>query len=139
MSAFEVTMKDLKEKGTYQTERREFKRGEVWMVDFGGKESKLQGEIAGYRPVVIIQNNAGNKYSSNIIVSAITSSIVKVSKNLITHVPVELDRPSIVQTELVNTINKERFCKYVCTLTEEEMIEIEYKLLISLGMTWVHR
>ena len=134
MSALDVTMKDLQEQGIYQTERRIFKRGDVWMVDFG-RDKKLRGEVRGYRPAVIIQNNCGNLHSTNKIVVPVTSSQIKIDKHLVTHAPVFIRRESVAQTELVYTVNEERFCKYVCTLTEEEMLDIEYRLLMSLGLT----
>lgn len=139
MSSTSVTLEQLKEQGAYQTENRKFRRRDIWMVHFGDPSTKKTGEIAGYRPALLIQSNAGNNNSRNKIVIPITSSNIKLCKNLVTHTRLHLEKESVAQSELIQTVSEERFCHYVCTVSPEEMAEIEYRTLIALGITWVER
>ena len=84
------------------------KRGEVYLADLSDASGSEQGKV---RPVVIIQNNRGNKYSPTIIVAAITAKLGK------THMPTHVDLPakycnlerdSMVLLEQLRTIDKSR-------------------------------
>ena len=87
-------------------EERGIKRGDIYHADLNPIFGSEQG---GYRPVLIIQNNVGNKYSPTVIVAAITS---QPKTKLPTHVPLQgiegLEKHSVVLLEQVRTIDKRR-------------------------------
>lgn len=105
-------------------------RGEIWKADLG-YENVMDSEQRGYRPVLVIQNDIGNKYSPTVIVACIT----KQSKaDLPTHMECELFEPSTIMFEQVRTISKERLNKRVTRLTEAEMLEVNERIKISMGL-----
>ena len=111
----------------------EFRRGEIYMADLSPVVGSEQGVV---RPVLIIQNDIGNKYSPTVIVTAITSQLTKAK--LPTHVELHSDefnlpKDSVVLLEQVRTLDKRRLKTKVTTLTERKMKEINRALLISLG------
>lgn len=106
------------------------KRGEVYYADLTGHIT-LGSEQKGIRPVLIIQNDVGNKHSPTVIVAAITKAQ---KKEIPTHVHIQLREPSIVLCEQIFTISKERLLKKICTLDEKKMKEIDYKIKVSLGL-----
>lgn len=84
------------------------KRGEVYFADLNPVVGSEQG---GQRPVIIVQNNVGNKYSPTVIVAAITAKISKAK--LPTHVEVRKDevgllKDSVILLEQIRTIDKRR-------------------------------
>lgn len=108
------------------------KRGEVYYADLDGH---IGSEQKGRRPVVIMQNNTGNAYSPTVVVVPATSQ----TKNaLSTHVPVqgetELDCRTIFMAEQIQTIDKARLKKFVCTLKGETIKKIESAIKTGLGM-----
>ncbi len=110
------------------------KRGYVYYADLSPVVGSEQG---GVRPVLIIQNNVGNRYSPTVIVAAITSQIDKAK--LPTHVEVEandygLDKNSVVLLEQVRTIDKQRLRDKTTELDEKVMKRIDEALKISLGL-----
>lgn len=107
--------------------KRVFK-GEVWVADLG-KEC-VGSEQSGQRPVCIIQNDVGNKYSPTTIVAMITS---KDKTDIPTHMEIELYKPSTIMLEQIRTIDKSRLVHKVCNLTEEQINELNNKLKISLA------
>ena len=89
------------------------------------------------RPVLVIQNDVGNKYSPTVIVAAITSQIQKAK--LPTHVEITakehgLDRDSVVLLEQVRTIDKQRLNERVTHLAPELMQRVNDALQISIGL-----
>jgi len=106
------------------------KRGEVWYADLSGY-TVMGSEQTGVRPVLVIQNDIGNKFSPTVIVVAITSAN---KKEIPTHVHVQLRKPSIILCEQIFTISKQRLIKKVCELDEKTMKEVEYKIKVSLGL-----
>lgn len=107
------------------------KRGEVWIADLGSREGSERG---GARPVLIIQNDIGNKFSPTVIVAAITDGK---KKNVPTHVAIEdkaMKKPSAILLEQIRTIDKTKVDRYVCTLPKHVMKDVENKILISLGI-----
>lgn len=111
----------------------EVKRGRIFMVDLG----ELDGTSVekGIRPVVVLQNDIGNRFSPTTIVAPITSKLSK--HRLPTHVFMKeamLDRYSIVMLEQIQTISKDKLQDYVCDVPEEEMKHIEWAAKVSLGM-----
>ena len=91
-----------------------FKRGELYFADLSPVIGSEQG---GVRPVLVIQNNVGNKYSPTIIVAAITSQINKAK--IPTHVELSsleygLPKDSVVLLEQLRTLDKRRLRENIC-------------------------
>ena len=109
------------------------KRGEIYYADLSPVVGSEQG---GIRPVLILQNDVGNRFSPTIIVAAITS---KTGKNrLPTHIPLKsepdgLPRDSIILLEQIRTIDKKRLKEKLGTLNGPAMHLVEEGLLVSLG------
>ena len=110
------------------------KRGDMFYADLSPVVGSEQG---GIRPVVIIQNDVGNKFAPTVIVAAVTSRISK-KPNQPTHVLIDknpaFSRPSVVLLEQIFTIDKERINNFMGLTSEWEMKQIEEVLLKSLGM-----
>ena len=109
-------------------------RGDLYYADLGrGIGSEQQGN----RPVVIIQNNVGNKHSPTVIVAAISSK-VGVKAKLPTHYYMEavsgLECPSLVLLEQIRTIDKRRLKECICHLTDAVMERVDHCLLVSVGL-----
>lgn len=113
-------------------EEREIKRGDIYHADLN---PILGSEQGGYRPVLIIQNNTGNKYSPTVIVAAITS---QPKTKLPTHVPLKgivgLEKHSVVLLEQLRTIDKRRLDDYVGTLDRQLMLKVDKALRSSTGV-----
>lgn len=111
---------------------RKIMRGELYYADLSPVVGSEQG---GMRPILILQNNVGNKYSPTVVVATITGRLEKTK--LPTHVrlsSVHLEKDSIVLLEQIRTIDKRRLCEYIGSVTVEEMAQIEHALLVSVGM-----
>jgi mRNA interferase MazF len=108
-------------------------RGDLYYADLSPVIGSEQG---GIRPVLIIQNNTGNKYSPTIVVAAITSQICK-KTSMPTHIPINaenLAKNSVVLLEQIRTIDKSRLTQFICNLDEKYMKEIDKALAISVGL-----
>lgn len=110
------------------------KRGDVYFADLSPVRGSEQG---GQRPVLIVQNNVGNKYSPTVIIAAITAKIAKAK--LPTHVEVEaskvgLIKDSVILLEQVRTIDKSRLIQKLGQLENDVMVEVNRALAISLGL-----
>lgn len=110
-----------------------FKRGDLYFADLSPVVGSEQG---GIRPVLIIQNDVGNKYSPTIIVAAITSQINKAK--LPTHIELSCDKyglpkDSVVLLEQVRTLDKRRLKEKIGALDNKMMESVNKALLISLG------
>lgn len=110
------------------------KRGDIFYADLSPVVGSEQG---GIRPVIIIQNNIGNRYSPTVIVAAITSQINKAK--LPTHVEISseeygLNRDSVVLLEQIRTIDKKRLKEKIGHMTDGDMKKVDKSLLISLGL-----
>lgn len=110
----------------------DFKRGELYYADLSPVVGSEQG---GVRPVLIIQNNVGNKYSPTVIVAAITSQINKAK--LPTHIELNTDyglqKNSVVLLEQLRTLDKRRLKEKIGIVDTSKMRKIDNALLISLG------
>lgn len=108
------------------------KRGEVYFADLSPVVGSEQG---GIRPVLIVQNDVGNKYSPTVIAVAITSQMTKAK--LPTHIELDtvdgLPKDSVVLLEQIRTIDKRRLREKVCNVSQIKMAEINDALLVSLG------
>ena len=110
------------------------KRGDIYYADLSPVVGSEQG---GIRPVLIIQNDIGNRYSPTVIAAAITSQRDKTK--LPTHISVEasdcgLAKDSIVLLEQVRTIDKTRLKEHMGTLDNSEMTKIDKALSVSFGL-----
>jgi mRNA interferase MazF len=110
------------------------KRGDVYFADLSPVVGSEQG---GVRPVLVIQNNIGNRFSPTVIVAAITAQIQKAK--LPTHVEIDarnygFDRDSVILLEQIRTIDKQRLTDKITHLDEEMMMRVNEALNISLGL-----
>ncbi len=109
------------------------KRGDVYYADL---DPVVGSEQNGHRPIVVIQNDIGNKHSTTTIAAIVTSSQ---KKNLPTHVHVideesGLSNDSIVMLEQIRTIDKQRIGSMIGHVSDETMELIEDAALCSLGI-----
>lgn len=110
------------------------KRGDVYYADLSPVVGSEQG---GFRPVLIIQNNIGNRFSPTVIIAAITAQIQKAK--LPTHVEIAaseygLERDSVVLLEQIRTIDKQRLTEKITHLDSQMMEQVDDALQISLGL-----
>lgn len=110
------------------------KRGDVFFADLSPVVGSEQG---GQRPVLIVQNDVGNKYSPTVIVAAITAKISKAK--LPTHVEIHKEdvgllKDSVVLLEQIRTIDKKRLIQQLGTLSPDLMEKVDLALLISMGL-----
>lgn len=110
------------------------KRGDIYYADLSPVVGSEQG---GVRPVLIVQNDVGNKFSPTVIAAAITSQRDKT--NLPTHIRVNADgcglsRDSIVLLEQVRTIDKQRLKEKMGSLDLTSMNMIDKALSVSFGL-----
>ena len=94
-------------------------RGEIYYADLSPVVGSEQG---GYRPVLILQNNKGNKYSTTVIVAPISSRMTK--NDLPTHVIIEtefLEKKSVILLEQIRTIDKKRIDEKLGSLSQNLM------------------
>lgn len=116
----------------YVTKNFGFRRGEIYFADLDPHYGSEQG---GKRPVIVIQNNTGNKFAPTVIVAAVTSKVSK-KPNQPTHVLIDrnpaFSRPSMVLLEQIFTIDKERIQRLLGQATSDEMYQINEALMNSL-------
>ena len=111
------------------------RRGEIYYADLRGVV--VGSEQGGIRPVLILQNDIGNKYSPTTIIAAITS---RGKKELPTHVQLHmnevngLSKDSIVLLEEIKTIDKKRIKERIGQLSDEEISEVKEALMISVAI-----
>ncbi len=111
----------------------QIRRGEVYYADLSPVIGSEQG---GVRPVLIIQNDVGNKYSPTVIACAITSQLGKAKLPTHIELPAErynLPKNSVALLEQIRTLDKRRLKDKVTTLSPDKMREVNKALLISLG------
>ena len=114
-------------------EVEEIKRGDIYYADLSPVVGSEQG---GIRPVLIIQNDIGNKYSPTVIVCAITSQLTKAK--LPTHIELSskeynLPKDSVCLLEQIRTLDKRRLQEKLCYIGGQKMKEVDRAILISLG------
>nr|WP_038602185.1 type II toxin-antitoxin system PemK/MazF family toxin [Peptoclostridium acidaminophilum] len=113
---------------------KDLKRGDIYYADLSPVIGSEQG---GVRPVLIVQNDIGNKYSPTVIVAAITAKIDKAK--LPTHVEIKaneygLVKNSVVLLEQIRTIDKRRLREKIGSFDEKLMLKVDEALQISLGL-----
>ena len=109
------------------------KRGELYYADLSPVVGSEQG---GIRPILIVQNDTGNKYSPTIIAAAVTSKLNKAK--LPTHIELSasefgLPKDSVILLEQIRTLDKRRLKEKIGTLSSMQMQKVNIALLISLG------
>lgn len=110
------------------------KRGDVYYADL---RPVIGSEQGGIRPVLIVQNDIGNKHSPTVICAAITSKMNKAK--LPTHIELDsakydMDKDSVILLEQLRTIDKKRLKDKVCHLDQEIMEKVNRGLRISLEL-----
>ena len=110
------------------------KRGDVYIADLSPVVGSEQG---GVRPVLVIQNDIGNRFSPTVIIAAITAQIQKAK--LPTHVEIDakrygFERDSVILLEQIRTIDKQRLTDKITHLDDEMMEKVDEALQISLGL-----
>lgn len=110
------------------------KRGDIYYADLSPVIGSEQG---GVRPVLVVQNDIGNRYSPTVIIAAITSQINKAK--LPTHVELKgtdygLAKDSVLLLEQIRTIDKRRLEEKIGHVTEDIIEKANQALLISLGL-----
>jgi len=110
------------------------KRGDIYYADL---RPVIGSEQGGIRPVLIIQNDIGNKHSPTVIVAAITSKMNKAK--LPTHIELSckeyaMDKDSVILLEQLRTIDKKRMKDKICQLDEKIMDKVNEGLKISLDL-----
>lgn len=115
-----------------------FLRGDIYFADLNPVRGSEQG---GIRPVLVIQNDVGNRYAPTIIISPLTKQIGKKSGQP-THYHVgilpELKYESVILLEQIRTIDKCRALSFCGHLSEVQMQEVDRVLMISLGIQESH-
>ncbi len=110
------------------------RRGDIFYADLNPVVGSEQG---GIRPVVVVQNDVGNKYSPTVIIAAITSQIDKAK--LPTHVELQskdygLEKDSVILLEQLRTIDKRRLKEKITILDQDIMKKVDEALKVSLGL-----
>ena len=110
------------------------KRGDIYYADLSPVVGSEQG---GVRPVLIVQNDIGNRYSPTVIAAAITSQHDK--NKLPTHIRVTADncglaKDSIVLLEQIRTIDKQRLKEHMGKLDNQSMGRVNEALSVSFGL-----
>ena len=113
---------------------RTYHRGDMYYADLG---RGIGSEQEGYRPVLIIQNDTGNKHSPTVIVAAISSKVDAKAK-LPTHYLLKaengLELPSLVLMEQLRTIDQRRLETYIGHLEEQHIRRLNRALAVSVGL-----
>jgi mRNA interferase MazF len=125
-----VTVKEKREEGALV-----IRRGDIYYADLRPVVGSEQG---GVRPVLVIQNDVGNRHSPTVICAAITSRMNKAK--LPTHVELDagkwnLSRDSVILLEQVRTIDKQRLRDKICHIDGEVLRRVNEALMISLELT----
>ncbi|EET61617.1 toxin-antitoxin system, toxin component, MazF family [Marvinbryantia formatexigens DSM 14469] len=110
------------------------RRGDIFYADL---RPVIGSEQGGIRPVLVIQNDVGNKHSPTVIVAAITSKMNKAK--LPTHIGIEAEhydivKDSVILLEQLRTIDKKRLKDKVCHLDSDILRRVDRALMISLEL-----
>ena len=110
------------------------RRGDIFYADLNPVVGSEQG---GIRPVLVVQNDVGNKYSPTVIIAAITSQIDKAK--LPTHIELQsedygLEKDSVILLEQLRTIDKRRLKEKITILDQDVMLKVDEALKVSLGL-----
>ena len=111
-----------------------YRRGDIYCADLNPVVGSEQG---GIRPVVVIQNDIGNKHSTTLIVATVTTKIRK-KEQMPTHYLIQnnpaFSQPSVVMLEQIRTIDKKRIEGYLGKATRSKMLGIDKALIASVAL-----
>lgn len=113
----------------------EINRGDIFYADLSPVVGSEQG---GVRPVLVVQNDVGNKYSPTVIIAAITSQLSKAKLPThieLNHTKYNLPKDSVVLLEQIRTLDKRRLKEKLSTIDRTTMQQIDVAILVSLGIT----
>lgn len=114
------------------------KRGDIYLADLSDANGSEQGKV---RPVVVIQNNRGNKYSPTTIVACLSSKVYS-KHHLPTHYLLSeglgLKYKSMVMCEQIRVLDKSRLIKKITKLDKRHMMHIDRRIKISLDLKQQH-
>ena len=109
------------------------KRGDIFYADLSPVVGSEQG---GMRPVVIVQNDVGNRYSPTVIAAAVTSQVSKAK--LPTHIEISaghgLEKDSVILAEQIRTLDKKRLKEQIGCLDEQSLSQLNSALITSFGL-----
>lgn len=114
---------------------RKYLRGEIYYANL---DPVLGSEQSGFRPVLIVQNDTGNRYSPTVIVAPITTkpdSKVKLPTHCHLAAYKGLDESSVALLEQLRTLDKRRLKKYIGRLKKSSMNEVDRALAVSVGLS----
>ncbi len=113
--------------------RKRIRRGDIFYADLDPVTGSEQGN---FRPVLVVQNNTGNKFSPTVIVIPLTSNLRK--NPLPTHVHISktcgLDRDSLALIEQIRAIDRSRIDNYIGFADENAMLKVDKAIEISVGL-----
>ncbi|MCI8710052.1 MAG: type II toxin-antitoxin system PemK/MazF family toxin [Dorea sp.] len=113
---------------------KKISRGELYFADLSPVKGSEQG---GCRPVLVIQNNEGNRFSATVIVAALSGQIHH-KGGLPTHHIIRgypgLKEDSVILLEQIRTVDKRRLRNYIGTLSAKDMAQVNSCLSVSLGL-----
>ena len=121
-------------KEVYKMKDKKILRGDMFYANLG---RGIGSEQKGYRPVLIIQNNVGNKYSPTVIVASITSRVgikAKLPMHYFINTEDGLQAPSIILLEQIRTIDKKRLDSYIGHLSQKNVDGVNEALSRSVGL-----
>ena len=135
-----IERNERKERRSRMKENWIYRRGDVYLANL---DPYIGSEQGGTRPVVVLQNDVGNRYAPTLIVATVTSRTEK-KKYQPTHVLIAhntaFEKPSVVQLEQIFTIDKSRIQRFLGQTTRHEMRRIEEALMNSLEINeWDRR
>lgn len=108
------------------------RRGDVWLVNFNPRRGSEQ---RGIRPALIIQNDIGNEFGSTTIVAAVTTTIKPYPVTVLIHgEDTGLEKKSMVNLAQLLTVDKMRLFKKLGDLTEDQLMQVDEALRVSLGI-----
>lgn len=110
-------------------EKTEIKKGNIYYATL---DPIIGSEQNGTRPVVVVQNNLGNKYSPTVLVAPITSKVDSKPK-LPTHVIIKafenITHDSIILLEQIRALDKTRLSSYLCKLNNEQILQVDKAII----------
>lgn len=109
-----------------------YHRGDIYFANLG---SKRGSEQCGKRPVVVLQNNIGNKHAPTLTVAPITSILKKphLPTHFVFYPKAPMKRPSMVMAEQTQTIDKKRIVSYVGKMDESQMQGVDHAVKVHFG------
>ena len=135
-----IERNERKERRSRMKENWIYRRGDVYLANL---DPYIGSEQGGTRPVVVLQNDVGNRYAPTLVVATVTSRTEK-KRYQPTHVLIAhntaFEKPSVVQLEQIFTIDKSRIQRFLGQTTRHEMRRIEEALMNSLEINeWDRR